>query len=337
MNINKIIFMFKKFIRDFSANKHIDLADDFMSEELTYYYIKFGEDTSKLNRLIHSFDKDGIPLNSAYIDVEDKKLHYYPISIGQFALSVFHGYITTGSQDKKEHFLRIADWFYNNKIEDDRLGCYWLTDVDKPEYKVFEPWKSAFTQSRALSVLSRAWQLTGDIKYLSVCEKALIPFSTDVNNGGVSVNKWVNKTQKLAFYEEYVADKPTRVLDGHIFSLFGLYDFIRATKSSNSESHKQALTLFNNGVNALLDLLPEYDMNYWVRFNLCELESYPKNDPCTIGYLRLIVKQLHILHEISGIKELNDYSLRFKKYDKLANIIRMYFAKFKALKKLQRL
>ena len=329
--------MFKKFIRDFNTNKHIDTADNFTSQELDFYYIKFGENTSKLNRLIHSFDKDGIPLNSAYIDVENKNLHYYPISIGQYALSIFHTYLLTGSSEKKEHFLRLAEWFYNNKIEDEMLGYYWLTNVDKPEYKVFTPWKSAFSQSRALSVLSRAWQITGDSKYLSVCEKALIPFSTSVSNGGVAVNKLVNNNKLLSIYEEYVAEKPTRVLDGHIFSLLGLYDFIRATKNLNSDSHKLALILFNNGVNGLIDLLPEYDMGYWVRFNLCELPSYPKNDPCTIGYLRLIIKQLDILYSITGKEVLFDYSIRFKKYDRFINIVKMYFAKFKALKKLQRL
>lgn len=335
--MNKIIFMFKKLIRDFNANKNIELAEDFTNNELSYYYIKFGEDTSKLNRLINSFDKEGVPLNSAYIDVKNKRLHYYPISIGQFALATFHAYKTSGDEKKKEHFLRIAEWFYNNRIEDERLGCYWLTEVDKPEYEVFKPWKSAFTQSRALSVLTRAWQITNDVKYLLLCQQALNTFFIPTEEGGVAVCKTSEKDNNYCIYEEYVAEKPTRVLDGHIFSLFGLYDFIRATKKTNSFASQQATKLFNRGVEGLIDILPKYDMGYWVRFNLCELDSYPPNDPCTIGYLRLIIKQLDILYSITEREELREYSLRFKNYDKLPNIIRMYFTKFKALKKLQRL
>lgn len=332
-----MIFMFKKLLRDFNANKDIELASDFTSPELGYYYIKFGDDTSKLNRLIHSFDKDGIPLNSAYIDVKNKQLHYYPISIGQYGLSIFHAYKRTGSEEKKEHFLRIAEWFYKNRVEENRLGCYWTTEVDKPEYKVFRPWKSAFTQSRALSILSRAWQITGEEKYLLVCEKTLKTFLTPVSKGGVAVNKYGDKDNNYCIYEEYVAEKPTRVLDGHIFSLLGLYDFIRATKKTNSTSYQQADELFNKGVDGLIELLPKYDMGYWIRFNLCELDSYPKNDPCTIGYLRLVIKQLDILYSITERKELKEYSQRFSNYDHLPNIIKMYFAKFRALKKLQRL
>jgi hypothetical protein len=337
MKIQKIIFMLKKLIRDFNANKSIKLAEDFQSSELSYYYINFGADTSNLNLLIHSFDKECFPLNSAYIDVKDKKLHYYPISIGQYGLSVFHAYKNTKSNVKREHFLRIAEWFYKNRIEDNKLGCYWLTEVDKPEYNVHTAWKSAFSQSRALSILTRAWQITGEEKYLLVCEKALIPFLTPVSKGGVSVNKSADKDNNYCIYEEYVASKPTRVMDGHIFSLLGLYDFIRVTKRTNSTSYQQANALFNKGVQGLIDLLPEYDMGYWVRFNLCDIETYPENDPCTIGYLRLIIKQLDILYSITGREELREYSQRFQKYDSIGNIIKMYFAKFKALKKLQRL
>lgn len=333
MKTNKIWFMLKKLIRDFSANKHIEIEEDFNNSKLGYYYIKFGEDTSKLNRLIHSFDKDGIPLNTTYIDVKEKKLHYYPISIGQYGLSIFNSYLNSHSKDKKKHFLRITDWFYENRIEDDKLGCYWLTDVPKPEYNVSKAWKSAFSQSRALSIMMRAWQITNDEKYLYACEKALIPLLTSVENGGVAVNN----NEKDTIYEEYVAEKPTRVIDGHIFSLLGVYDFIRATKHLNSESYKQAINIFDKGIEGLLTLLPKYDMGYWIRFNICDLPSYPKNDPCTIGYLRLVIKQLDILYGITGNNEFKKYSIRFTKYDRPINIIKMYFAKFKALKKLKRL
>ena len=83
MKIKKVIFMLRKLLRDFNTNRKIEINMDNQSETLGYYYIKFDEDIAKLNRLIHSFDNNGVPLNTTYIDVEDTKLHYYPISIGQ--------------------------------------------------------------------------------------------------------------------------------------------------------------------------------------------------------------------------------------------------------------
>ena len=326
--------MLKKFRNDLNANKNIEISNDLTSANLGYYYIPFDENISKLNKLLHSFDTDGIPLNTTYIDVKEQKLHYYPISIGQYGLSVFHSYLKTNSEEKKEHFLRIAEWFYNNKTEDDELGVYWLTDVEKPEYKVTKPWKSAFTQSRGLSIMMRAWQLTGDNKYLEACKKALIPFTKDISHGGVTVDL----NSKNAFYEEYVAEKPTRVLDGHIFSLWGLYDFIRAIdKEKEQEAFLLAKELFDKGIEGLISSLPKYDMGFWVLFNRCELDHYPKKDPCTIGYIRLVTKQLEVLYNITKRKELKQFSTKFSKYDRLTNIIRMYFIKFRALKQLQRL
>lgn len=337
MKAKKILFMLKKLIRDFNTNKDITIAENIKSQSLNHYYIKFDTDTSKLNRLITSFDKNGIPLNTTYIDVKEKKLHYYPISIGQYALAIFNSYIDKNRIEDKEQFLKIADWFMDNKIDSDYLGTYWLTHVDKPEYNVFTPWKSAFTQSRALSVLMRAWQITGDNKYFETCIKSLKIFTIPVEAGGVSSYFTLDKRIELPIFEEYTAEKATRVLDGHIFSLFGIHEFIRANGNSHKESYQLASNIFQQGINALIHILPKYDMGYWVKFNLCEIESYPKNDPCTIGYLRLIVKQLEILYLITNEKTFLNYSKKFKRYDNTKNVIRMYFEKFNALRKLNRL
>ncbi len=333
MKISKVLFMLKKFFVDLNSNKDIKISSD-SNPILNSYYFKFKLNPKNLNRLIADFDKDGVPLNTTYIDVEDKKLHYYPISIGQYALAVFHSWLDTKDEEKKAHFLRIADWFYNRRIEDKKLGVYWLTDVPKPEYHVTEPWKSGFTQSRGLSVMLRAWQLTNDEKYLDASKKALIPFTFNVKEGGVAVDLETG----FPIYEEYVATKPTRVLDGHGFCLFGIYDAVRAISPDvDADAHRLAKTIFDKGINGLIKRLPEYDLGFWMKFNLCELDFYPPNDPCTIGYLRLVTAQLNVLYSITGNKVLKQYANKMKKYDRLPNIIKMYKLKFTALRKMNRL
>jgi len=324
--------MLGKFRKDLFANISIPIGE-YGGLRLLRYYIDFKNNPNKLNALIADFDEAGVPLNTTYIDVEEKRLHYYPISIGQYALAVYHAYLDTNDETHKAHFLRIAEWFYTNRIEDDVLGVYWLTDVPKPEYGVTEAWKSGFTQSRALSVLLRAWQLTGNDNYLAVAKKALIPFTKDVSEGGVAVD-----LEKAPIYEEYVAARPTRVLDGHGFCLFGVYDAVRAiTPEVDPDVHHLARTIFDRGVEGLVKRLPDYDMGYWMRFNLCELDFYPKNDPCTIGYLRLVQAQLKILYHITAHKVLKEYADKLKHYDRLPNIIKMYRQKFKALRQMNRL
>jgi heparosan-N-sulfate-glucuronate 5-epimerase len=334
MKLHKKFFMLQKLITDLKQSSiPFKPNEDNKSEKLGYYYFRFEEDFKHLNRLIAHLDQDGIPLNTTYIDVAKKKLHYYPISIGQYGLALFHSYLNTNSTDKHAHFLRIADWFVKNAKHDNRLGAFWLTDVSKPEYHVFSPWKSAFAQSRALSILLRAWQLTAKIDYYTLACRALEPFCFDIRDGGVTANLH----EQRPFYEEYAAAEPTMVLDGHIFALFGLFDFVRCTRKINDKSAKKARELFEQGIDSLIGWLPEYDLNYWVRFNLCRMAHYPAIDPCTVGYLHLVVEQLKILADITDRTELTTYATKFENYDRSRNILRMYRVKYQAMKQLNRI
>ena len=324
-----------KFLADLKTKgKNVPIANDLTSQKLGVYYILFSSDLTSLNRLIKGFDDKGIPVNNAYIDVENGKPHYYPISIGQVGLAIYHQYIASENPTHLEQFIAIADWFVENKSEDASSGIYWLTDIPKPEYQVSTPWKSAFTQSRALSILLRAWQETDKDHYLHLAKAALKSFELDIADQGVSIRR----EGEEVFYEEYVAAYPTRVLDGHIFSLFGLFDFIRAVPSAQHEhSTLLARRLFDEGVQGLIESLPKYDLGYWVLFNRCEVPDYPKFDPCTINYLQLVCSQLEILYRITRRQELNEFHLRFSNYLKWPNIAKMYALKFRALKNLNRL
>ncbi|NND35269.1 MAG: hypothetical protein HKN76_21960 [Saprospiraceae bacterium] len=335
MQLRKLKFMALKLLADLKTKgKSVEIATDLTSPKLGMYYILFGSNLSSLNRLIKGFDENGIPINNAYIDVAGGKPHYYPISIGQVGLAIFHQYVTHQDPYRLKEFLRIADWFVDNKSEDETMGTYWLTEVPKPEYQVDSPWKSAFTQSRALSILLRAWQATGEPHYLQIASNALRPFEHDIADGGVAIRR---KSEEV-FYEEYVARFPTRVLDGHIFALFGLYDYVRAVDHTEYVSSRElAHRLFDEGISGLIEALPKFDLGYWVLFNRCQVPGYPKFDPCTINYLQLVCTQLDILYKITGRNELEKYRKKFSNYQRWPNIIKMYIAKFKALKNLNRL
>ena len=327
--IEKTIFMLKKLRRDIFRKKVIyELAPDVHSPELREYYFVMDEAQLRAgySQNFH-FDADGIPMIPTYIDVAERKLIYYPISIGQFGISIFHTYLKTRAETDKQRFLKIVDWFYDNRSRDARLGDYWLSDVPKPEYRVFEPWPSAFAQSRGLSILLRGWQLTGESKYFDAATAALKIFRIPAAEGGVTTF-----TDAGPMYEEYPAPFLTAVLDGAIFSLFGLFDYIRAVKD-----HGEARELFDAGITALRGNLPKYDLGFWIRYNLCNQPFYPKLDPAHLAYFRLIMTQLELLHRMTGDAFFRDIAEKWRKYDRLPNILRMYWLKYRALKKLNRL
>jgi len=332
MKVKNVLFMIQRLYSDIINQATYDISDDIHSENLSDYYFKFKDDPQKLNKLIVSFDDQGVPLNTSYIDVENPRLHYYPISIGQYGLATFSAFKRSGDEAKKRQFINIANWFVENLHHDSNLGVYWLTDIPKPEYKVSSPWKSAFVQSRGLSILLRAWQLTGNDEYFKLCHKALLPYTFDITDGGVSAHLKTGNP----FYEEYVASQPTMVLDGHLFALFGVYDYLRAVPKSEL-SYPLAEQIFKDGISGLEYWLPKFDLGFWVRFNLCQMDHYPTVDPCTIGYLKLIIAQLKIMETIHPSEILKRHQIKFHGYDKKSNYLRMYQVKYKALKKLRRI
>ncbi|KAA3610512.1 MAG: hypothetical protein D8M58_07025 [Calditrichaeota bacterium] len=323
--------MLDKFVTDLkSLKERYKIPENLNSRQLGYYYFIFEENrlaVGKDQALIKKFDKNGIPINKTYIDVTDKDYVYFPISIGQMGLSIFHTYLKTKSAVDKNRFLKFADWFYDNAEVDEKLGARWMTDVSLPQYKNPGPWQSAFSQSRGISILLRGYQLTDNQKFADVAEKALIPFTIPVSDGGVtSFTKWG------PYYEEYTSTEPTMVLNGNIFALCGLHEFTRVLPEN-----KLAQKLFDEGLQTLEKVLPEYNLGFWSRYNLCEADWHPDIDPATIAYQRLHVNQMNMLFRLTGNEIFNSYAQIFAKQDTYFNALKMYIIKFKALKKIGRL
>ncbi len=327
--IQKTLFMLKKFWKDIHRDRQIyELADDIHSRELREYYFIMTEEQmlSGHSQQFH-FDSRGIPIIPTYIDVEEQKLIYYPISIGQYGLAIWHTYLQTGSKMDLNRFLKIADWFFENAIQDSKLGYYWLTNVPKPAYGINKPWKSAFSQARAINILLRAYQVTGRQDYQEMAEKALYPFLFSVKEGGI-----ITYTDVGPFYEEYPAEVPVLVLNGMIFALCGVYDFLRAFPG-----HFLAEQIFEKGVRTLVDLLPQYDMGFWSKYSLCRADFHPEVDPATIGYHYLHIVQLQLMYRLTEKEIFQEYARKWEGYVNWRNILKMYQIKYQALKKMNRL
>jgi len=323
--------MLQKFLHDLNTPRpRYKIADDLRSQKLGYYYFVFEENRISKGRdqkLLKNFDERGIPLNATYIDVEDQEYVYFPITIGQMGLAVFHSWLQSNRNSDKERFLNFANWFADNADISNEAGAYWYTKVPLPQYHNPGPWQSAFSQARALNILLRGYQITNKRDWVELAKLAIKPFTIGVDEGGVT-----RFTEYGAFYEEYTAKTPTLVLNGMIFALFGIFDFCRVFPED-----KEAVEIFNEGINTLTKILPQYDLGYWSRYNLCQAEWYPEIDPATIQYQRLHIVQLQVLYQITGREEFLKYIHKFSKQDTLINAVRMYKTKYKSLKKINRL
>ncbi len=121
------------------------------------------------------------------------------------------------------------------------------------------------------------------------------------------------------------------VLNGMIFSLCGIYDFLRVCPG-----HAFAQKIWDEGVATLVNILPRYDLGFWSKYSLCEADFHPAVDPATIGYHHLHIIQLDLMYRLTKIEIFNEYFQKWREYHRLNNIVKMYFMKYRALRKMNR-
>lgn len=315
MKLNKIIFYLKKLMRDFFNPLIYETSTD-ISQQLNEYYFVFDEREllSGGSQNFH-FDTNNIPIIPTYIDVEERGFHYYPIAIGQYALAIFHTYLKSKSEEDKNRFLNLANWFVDNQSQDG----YWYAQVEEKKYKLPKNWVSSMAQGRVISVLLRASQITSDERYYNSALRALETFSDK--------SKFISYYKENIFYEEYPSNPGSYVLNGMIFALWGLYDFIRYDKNSDAKKY------FYDGIESLKEMLHLYDINNWSCYDLRQITWSKKYlNPCTVHYQYIHIKQLHVLYNLTNEKIFLEYSEKWKEYDSYLNRLKMYAKKYFAIK-----
>lgn len=149
-------------------------------------------------------------------------------------------------------------------------------------------------------------------------------FTKDLSFGGVK-----SKVAGNVFYEEYPAEPAPHVLNGMIFSLFGLYDYVRAV-----ENNKLAVDLFTAGIDSVRNLALEYDIGFWTKYDLYDREIEEKNiNPATAHYHNIHIKQMMVLYKITNDDKFKKIIDKWQDYEQnKLNVVRRHFLKFKYLR-----
>lgn len=242
-------------------------------------------------------DAAGVPLYRVGAPVGDR---YLPVMIAQFALGLFERFGLEGRSEDRDAFLVQAKWLELNAVNPGNGLAVWHHDFSLPKWNARAPWISAMAQGQGISVLLRAYQVTGDSKLLDVAQRAVRAFRLSIREGGV---RSVDRSGR-PFYEEVAVDPPGHILNGMVFALWGLWDFVHVT------SDKVAQTDFETGVSSVEAALPEYDTGYWSRYSLL----YP-HQVASRFYHALHVNQLSRLHEMTGVETFRKVAHRWRGYE----------------------
>ena len=264
-------------------------------DSLGEYYMPFSEKANYAG----PFDSGNIPL----IDYRGRiGLQYNPIAIAQWGLGNYNLFVRDGSDACKAKFLAASDWLCDH-LEKNSSGIWvWNHQFDW-EYRslLAAPWYSALAQGQGISLLVRAHKETGLEKYVDAATRAFQSFLTPVDDGGIT---FTDRCGNI-WFEEYVVNPPTHILNGFIWSAWGVLDYLLATGS------KQAEELFESAVRTLRINLDTYDLGFW---SLYEESGTFMPMVASPFYHRLHIVQLRIMHRMTGEAVFEKIADRWESY-----------------------
>ena len=239
-------------------------------------------------------DDNGIAVNI----ISNNKKVYFPISIFQYALGLWDLYLLTNKNEYLNNFLKQCEWIRDHQLENGSWNCFGPIG-----YKVYTV--SSMGQGEAISVLLRAYQNTHEKKWLDSAKKALEFMVIPVHQGGT-----LFKEGDDYVFEEYPGnDEKRSVLNGWIFSLFGIYDYLKLIKSTKYAD------IYLKSLETLKRHLSDYDSGFW--------SYYDKNGRiASPAYHNLHIALLKTLSDITNEKLFHKVADKWELYEnKRLNII----------------
>jgi glycosyltransferase involved in cell wall biosynthesis len=209
-----------------------------------------------------TLDEAGVLYNAAFGTIP---AGYHPGSIAQYALVHWNAYLVTGSDEHKEAFITQATWLLTQETPLSNDAGGWPLPFALPAYHAPELWLSASTQGNVLSVLVRAYQLSGEDAFLQAARRAARSFELDILDGGVSALVGENGI----FFEEVATYPAAHILNGYILAVLGLYDYVALTQDSKIKA------LIEQSLTALHALIDAFDAGYWTRYDLLHKRLAP--------------------------------------------------------------
>ena len=213
---------------------------------------------------------------------------YFPIAIFQYGLAAYDLYLLNNDSKMLSSFLACADWAVSNQNADGSWNTFDYKSPDKPY--------SAMAQGEAISLLVRAHIETDDDKYIRSASLAkdfmLIPLS----DGGTTEYK-----DDEVYLYEHCGMPP--ILNGWIFSLWGLFDYSKHT------GDEDVTRLLNATLNTLKKSLYLYDTGFWSRYDTSSRIASP-------FYHSLHIAQLNVMYDLFGDEIYNYYAQKWAGYEK---------------------
>lgn len=214
----------------------------------------------------------------------------FSIAIFQYGLAAYDLYLLSNKQDidALEKMKSCAEWAVLNQQKD---GAWVTFDYENPEYPY-----SSMAQGEGISLLIRAYIATGHMKYMEAARKAKDFMLLPIEKGGTTKYKG----NDIYFYE---CPREPLILNGWIFSLWGLFDYCKINDD------REARRILDLTLRTLERDLPSYDLGYWSKYE-------DKKRIASPFYHKLHIAQLRVMYDLTGKDIYKFYADRWDGFSK---------------------
>jgi heparosan-N-sulfate-glucuronate 5-epimerase len=188
-------------------------------------------------------------------EVADQMLY---VAHAQWGLGCFERYLNGDGEEWLSAARGAARYLVATQARGGRHDGGWVHRLAlKHTYPLQPPWVSAMAQGEGASLLVRLYQTTGHEIYSEAAALALRPLRRSVAEGGAVASLGAGQ-----FLEEYPTQRPSLVLNGTFFALWGLHDVGVCLGDTTALADFEAL------VDVLAQELHRWDTGFWSRYDL---------------------------------------------------------------------
>lgn len=244
--------------------------------------------TGYYNDLTEKVTRDNPDILVPKYHVDTGEEIYFSIGIFQYGLAAYDLYLKSGEDTYKKKLLACADWAVDNQQND---GSWVTFSYENPEHPY-----SSMAQGEGISMLIRAHMVTGNEQYMSAIRKAKDFMLKPISEGGATDYQG----DDVYLYE---CTHDPLILNGWIFSLWGLYDYSKYIEDDRVKA------VLNSTLKSLKKKLPEFDIKYWSKYE-------DGKRICSPFYHKLHIAQLSVMYDLFGEEIYREYADKWEAYQR---------------------
>jgi hypothetical protein len=206
---------------------------------------------------LYGYDRD-VPRDSVGVRMHeiDGTLYNHPVAQAQDGLMSLSDYRITGAARDLARAAADAQRLIERRVGSDGGSWYHAYPFDFELHSssgtvMRAPWFSGMAQGQVLSLFTRMYQVTGELRYRNAAAATFRSFlNAPVQGRPSTVNIDPSDYLWIEEYPVWPTTASDRTLNGHVFGVFGLYEWFRL------EGDQLAADLWNGGLAMPQALVP---------------------------------------------------------------------------------